>query len=377
MPETIFQVDPTTRKAIAVQPVSFADIGIKERADLQQWILHHPEILGEPLLVVATEFASFDRSAKRLDILALDQAGTLTIVELKLAAIGSHADLQAIRYAAFCSTMTMPQAVRSLAQFCGCSPKDAEAAICEFLEKDELPKLDRQPRIILAAGSMDDQELTGAVLWLRRFGVDISCVELTPYRMPGSGSPIVLVPRIVIPVPEARDFMIMVEQKEASENQDEKAASVYVPLWTAVVAAFNAQQVMVNGRPFVADRVFRGPYQQVTSGLKGIHYEWYVRHRAKCLDVCVHFEAADEAVNKRMVAPLLSLGPALSEGVPEDLVMGNFGDQVASTKYREARYRIRSDSPTSPELASRAAELMKILIERTYPTLVKEAQTLA
>jgi len=64
-------------------------------------------MLGEELLVITSEFSRFDKSNKRLDVLALDKFGTIVIIELKLTAEGSHADLQAIRYAAFCSTMTM------------------------------------------------------------------------------------------------------------------------------------------------------------------------------------------------------------------------------------------------------------------------------
>jgi hypothetical protein len=74
-----------------------------------------------------------------------------------------------------------------------------------------LQELGDRPRIILAAGSIDDQELTSTVLWLRGFDIDISCVELTPYRLSGS---IILVPRTIIPIPEARDYQIRVQRKE-------------------------------------------------------------------------------------------------------------------------------------------------------------------
>ena len=53
--------------------------------------------------------------------------------------------------------------------------ENAEAKIREFLlvEGDELPDLGDKPRIILAAGSIDDQELTSTVIWLRKFEIDI------------------------------------------------------------------------------------------------------------------------------------------------------------------------------------------------------------
>jgi hypothetical protein len=207
--------------AIKIEPVSFADIGIKEREDLEQWVIDHPELLGEDLLVITSEFDRFDKTRRRLDILALDSnlsadsKGVLVVIELKLDANRSLADQQAIRYAAFCSTMSMEDITALLAKRIKTTFVEASTRICEFLKMDELPKLSNHPRIILAAGSLDDSELTSCVLWLRTFGIDISCVELTPYRLPTSET--ILVPRTIIPLPEAIEYIISVEQKEAAE----------------------------------------------------------------------------------------------------------------------------------------------------------------
>jgi hypothetical protein len=90
-------------------------------------------------------------------------------------------------------------------QGAGHSSEDASTKICEFLETEELPELNNRPRIVLAAGSMDDQELTSSVLWLRGFNLDITCTELAPYQMPDSDK-VTLVPRTIIPIPEAHDL---------------------------------------------------------------------------------------------------------------------------------------------------------------------------
>jgi hypothetical protein len=222
MADIIFLIDHDTQEPIKVEPVSFAEIGIKERDDLEEWIIDHPDLLGEDLLIITSEFDRFDKTHRRLDILALDSnlssdsKGVLVVIELKLDANRSLVDQQAIRYAAFCSTMKMEDVVTLLAKRLKVTSEDASAKICEFLGEDELPNLGNHPRIILAAGSLDDSELTSSVLWLRTFGVDISCVELTPYRLPKS-SQILLVPRTIIPLPEAIDYIISVEQKEAAE----------------------------------------------------------------------------------------------------------------------------------------------------------------
>jgi hypothetical protein len=169
MTDAIYLVDAKTKAPVRVERVSFASIGVKERQNLEQWVIAHPELMGEPLLVITDEFNRFDRSNKCLDVLAIDGNGVLVIIELKLDVAGSYADLQAIRYAAFCSTMTMQDVIELFTLHQGISKDDAEKALLEFLDRDELAELGDRPRVILAAGSIDDQEITSCVLWLRRF----------------------------------------------------------------------------------------------------------------------------------------------------------------------------------------------------------------
>src|SRR4051794_752580 len=62
--------------------------GYKERADLQQWIISNPEIIEPGLLILTDEYDRWadahGRSVRdRLDILALDPAGRLVVLELK------------------------------------------------------------------------------------------------------------------------------------------------------------------------------------------------------------------------------------------------------------------------------------------------------
>jgi RecB family endonuclease NucS len=85
MSERVYLVDPATKQLTAVEPVALTSVGVKERQDLEAWAISRPEIFGEPLLVITSEFDQFDRSDRRLDILALDEDGCLVVIELKLA----------------------------------------------------------------------------------------------------------------------------------------------------------------------------------------------------------------------------------------------------------------------------------------------------
>lgn len=369
MSDRIYVVDPIKGTPQPVEATGFAQLGVRERQDLEEWVGAHPAVLGESLLILTTEFDRFDKSDRRVDLLALDEDGMLVVVELKLDAAGSLADLQAIRYAAFCSTMTMKQAIEESAKHLGLATADAEARVKKFLGRDPLPELSNRPRIIIAAGSMDDEELTSTVLWLRGFGVDITCVELTPYRLPASNQ-IILVPRVIIPIPEARDYLVKVEQKEVARVRDGEN-SEYRPLWTAVAEAFNRMSVRVGETDFRVRRVASGHYQKVLFGHPRCHYEWVVRFRASAIDISFHAEFDDPASNQQAIQPFKDHADQIKAGLSAEFMAGAFGDgpRAVERKWREVRLRLVADDPASPALAEQAAGLMKVFIERTFPLL--------
>lgn len=370
MADCIYLIDPQTKNPLRVDPVSFHDIGIKERADLQQWIINHPDLLGEDLLIITTEFDRFDKSNKRLDLLALDVKGNLVIIELKLDAQGSLADQQAIRYAAFCSTMTMEDVLRLLAEQGKCSEDEALASISKHVDAEDLPDFAGEPRIILAAGSINDQELTASVLWLRKFGLDISCVELTPYSLAGN-SHILIVPRVIIPVPEARDYQVRVEQKDGATIRRRQSEIDYHAWWKSVAnayAQFEADQQV--------SRVAKGMYQQLATGLpikrSDMHYEWALRKSEGSMDVALHFEQTDKETNLRFMEAIKAHGSEIAGGIEYDFYAGPWG-----RKWAEVRFRIpcNGNSP-SDEVAAEAARVMHEFVKRTKPILTAEFASL-
>ena len=355
--DRIFLVDPETKEPKGILPVSFSDINIKERADLEEWVVKHPELLGEDLLIITNEFSKFDGSNRRLDILALDTEGVVVVIELKLDATKSFADLQAIRYAAFCSTMTMDDVLALLAKFENSGKENASEKVREFLDVEELPELGNRPRIILAAGSMDDQELTSSVLWLRNFGVDISCVELAPYRIPDLYQ-IILVPRIIIPIPEAKEYQIRVQEKEVS--QIKKDRTPYLRLWQAIAEEFNKLEgsfKVEQVRPLTSLRM---PMHD--SGYE-MRYEWWLWRDHGFLGACINFSSNDIQENLRLIEIIRSHESQIREGI--DL---EFRSRSRKTAYAEFRIPYEGDFP-STNIAPEAARVMKLLIDRTWPLI--------
>ena len=357
--DQIYVVDTDGNKLRGCTAVEFASVGVRERQDLEAWVLDNPAILGEDLLVVTSEYDRFDRSSRRLDVLALDKKGSLVVIELKLDAARTLADQQAIRYAAFCSTMTMDDVVNEHARFHESSPMESNAAIREFLKCDELLELDDQPRIILAAGSFDDQELTATVMWLRSFGMNISCVELTPYRLAESNQ-LVVVPRVLIPLPEARDYLIRVEKKVIDQRRRTAADEEKAALWQAIAKVFNAA-----GSRFSANPPRASQFMQVRTGMGDIHYEWMLFRMY--LGVGLHFESSDRETNMQRLAEIRANKMEIHRGVEREFVLRDFGKRWAA-----AEFQLPLDEAESlVDLAPEAARMMNTLIERTWPVVEK------
>lgn len=110
MKELVFSIG--SGGASPAVPISFADAGLRERDELQQWIIDHPEILGDELKVVSFEFDRWETyggtpARDRLDVLALDRAGRLVVAELKRDRASDTTTMQALNYAAMVSRFSL------------------------------------------------------------------------------------------------------------------------------------------------------------------------------------------------------------------------------------------------------------------------------
>ncbi|MGE0680910.1 MAG: hypothetical protein AB7P69_08410 [Candidatus Binatia bacterium] len=109
----IFSISSTLDKAEKITEATFVGLNIWERQHIEEWVRANPEILGEDLLIPTIELGRFINSGDRLDTLALDRDGNWVVVELKRDAAAGYADLQAIRYAAMISSMTIEKLLPS------------------------------------------------------------------------------------------------------------------------------------------------------------------------------------------------------------------------------------------------------------------------
>lgn len=211
----------TDRGIVPLPETRFDLEGVLERSDLQRLLRDRIEILVPDVIVLAEEFASWDESRRRIDLLAIDRHANLVVVELKRGGDG-FMDLQALRYAAMVSTMTFEQATAAHRSYLQArdSQVDAEEALLEFLGWDE-PNEDefgQSVQIVLAASEFS-KELTTAVLWLNEHDLDIRCVRVQPYSWKGE---MLLDVQQVIPLPEAAEYQVKVREKVRREREDRR-----------------------------------------------------------------------------------------------------------------------------------------------------------
>ena len=107
----IVSFNKTTNEIEVCEKTDFKSHVILERQHLEKWIEKNPDLLGEELLIITNEYDKFDKTKERLDLLALDREGNVVVIELKRDDSGKNVDLQALKYAAYCSTLTLDKVV--------------------------------------------------------------------------------------------------------------------------------------------------------------------------------------------------------------------------------------------------------------------------
>lgn len=214
-----FKTDSMTE----IPTATYAELGIREREDVQRVLREQIDIISPDTLIIAEEYSQWEDSKRRIDLLGLDRDGRIVVIELKRTEDGGHMELQALRYAAMVSTMTFDQAVEAHQNYLvarGESPSAADLRIREHLDAEDGPVvLSNQVRIVLASADFS-KEITTTVLWLNSQRLDITCYRLRPYKFEGR---IILDVQQVIPLPEAADFQVAIREKNLEKAEVESS----------------------------------------------------------------------------------------------------------------------------------------------------------
>jgi hypothetical protein len=211
--------------ATLAQPITLAEVGLRERRDLQEWVLAHPAILGDDVLIVTFEFdrwwATGANPTDRLDVLGLATDGRLLVAELKRDKAPDTVEMQAVKYAAMASRFTQETLATQHARFLTQrgSPTSEDAALQHLVaHAGELDaELLRRPRIAIVAGDFPPV-LTATAVWLTEMGLDLTLIRVQAYRT--NVETMVTVSQL-FPVKDVEEFTVTPRQAEV-KAVDEK-----------------------------------------------------------------------------------------------------------------------------------------------------------
>lgn len=269
----MYKLNQDTKELTAVKESTFAKLGFKERPDLQEWIANNSNILGEELLVIQKEFAGFNDTKERLDLLALDKNKNLVIIENKLDDSGKDVVWQASKYAAYCSTLTTDGIKQIYQEYLNKNNIgiSAEEKLKEFYNETDIDELQlnqkNTERIILVARSFR-KEVTSTILWMRSYSIDIKCIKIIPYQ---HGDLVFIDVEQIIPVKEVEEYMIGLEVKNDSDTknskQREKTLQQRKEFWGIVIEEMNMRSHLCKNL---------SPQEKNTlncsTGIRGIQY---------------------------------------------------------------------------------------------------------
>jgi hypothetical protein len=281
-------MDRNTNTITPLRRRKFSELGFREREHLQEWIAKNPNILGEELLIIQKEFDGWAETRERIDLLALDKQGRLVVIENKLDDSGRDVTWQAMKYAAYCSSLTKTEIVAVFQAYLDRyqAGQDSEENLTAFFDEEfETLELNEgfKQRMILV-GARFRPEVTATCLWLINRGINVKCIEVTPY---GSDDKLYLSVDQIIPPPGAEDYMVKVSSKE----QEEQSTQGSTKLRHATRRAFFTN--LLEGLSGEAMDVYgninpgKDHWLAAGSGVSSVSYQFHFLKKALRAELCI------------------------------------------------------------------------------------------
>jgi len=271
----LYQINKADNRISQISQKTFSELGFKEREHLQEWIAYNPSVFGEELLIIQKEFANFDDTNERLDLLALDKNGNLVIIENKLDDSGKDVTWQSMKYASYCSGLTKEN-IKNIFQdyldryFNG---HDAQDNLAEFFNQEDYDEISLNngfsQRIILVASKFR-KEVTSTVLWLMNYNLKIQCFKTTPYQF---NEELFINFEQIIPTKDAEDYMIGMAEKVQTEiinkTKNQNRHQVRSNFWKKLLDVMNKKSRLYQTiSPSKENWISKG------SGVRGMGYNF-------------------------------------------------------------------------------------------------------
>lgn len=328
----MYIINRENKESKKIQEVTFSSLGLKERDDLQEWIVREPAILGEELLIIQKEFSGFSDTNERLDLLAIDRKGNLVIIENKLDDSGKDVTWQAMKYASYCSTLGKEGIRKIYQEYLNKTEPGvaAEDKICDFLNKSDFDEVqlnhDLSQRIILVAREFR-KEVTSTVLWARKFRIQIQCIKVIPYMFEGH---LLLDTEQIIPVKDVADITISLDEKAHDEvaTGEEIAERELVRdrFWKELLLKMNAKSQLFSG--INVDGNHYDHWLTAGAGISGLGYTFVITKKYASIELGINKSIKDE--NKAIYDELIKEKESIEQSFGAELSWQRLDDKKMS-----------------------------------------------
>ncbi|WKY46638.1 DUF4268 domain-containing protein [Eubacteriaceae bacterium ES3] len=328
----MYIIDTDNKQSRKIEAITFSSLGLKERDDLQEWIVKEPAILGEELLIIQKEFSGFLDTNERLDLLAIDRKGNLVIIENKLDDSGKDVTWQAMKYASYCSTLGKDGIRKIYQDYLNKTEPGiiAEDKICDFLNKSDFDEVqlnhDLSQRIILVAREFR-KEVTSTVLWARKFRIQIQCIKVTPYLFEGH---LLLDTEQIIPVKDVADITISLDEKAHDEvatgAQIAERELIRDRFWKELLPKMNAKSQLYSG--ISTDSTHYDHWLTAGAGMSGLGYSFVITKKYAAVELGINKPVKED--NKAIYDELIKHKDEIEQIFGKELTWQRLDDKKMS-----------------------------------------------
>lgn len=336
----MFLINKERNRIEEITEKSFAELGFKERDNLQEWLAKTPKALGEDLLIIQKEFSGFNETNERLDLLALDKQGNLVIIENKLDDSGRNVTWQCLKYASYCSSLKKSQIIKIFQEYLNRfdSSLKAEDVVSDFLEGLDIEEITLNTgltqRVMLVSGSFR-KEVTSTVIWLLNYGLRIQCFQVTPYAL---NEQLFLNVEQIIPVKEAEEFSINMAEKTqediASQEEMKNRHIVRLKFWNKVISTMNRKsELYQNISPSKYNWIGAG------SGVRGVGFNFVASKNYGRAEI--YIDRGEKEENEFVFDYLLERKDAIENAFEDSLVWERLDEKRACRiKFEDNNFNI-------------------------------------
>jgi len=160
------------------QLAEYKKVPVSKEEEIEDFIEHHPEILEKEMFVIGRQVETIEKT--RIDLLGLDKEGNLIIMELKKDKSPRDVVSQILEYAVWAEKIQYEDLNRiASSKYLG-----NHENLWKKYEKDfgNVPDYFNEKQKLYIVSEKIDRKTEQVSRYLRRQGVDISCIELNFYE---------------------------------------------------------------------------------------------------------------------------------------------------------------------------------------------------